>query len=166
MKRISILLLLLCIVLATLGGVGISAEDSYPRIGFFTFRTEKQIEYANNDAEAEEMLQYIKDWEKRLETFPNAELAIHMWHDQAVYGRDWWTVLPISTGECTVEYLKNLYLTTPHLDALAVTINTIPDDDFDDSHASQTGDGAVYGVAVLGVAAAALTVLLLRKKKI
>ena len=30
----------------------------------------------------------------------------------------------------------------------------------------ETGDGAVYGVAVLGVAAVALTVLLLRKKKI
>ena len=31
---------------------------------------------------------------------------------------------------------------------------------------AETGDGAVYGVTVLGVAAAALTVLLLRKKKI
>ena len=36
----------------------------------------------------------------------------------------------------------------------------------DEDPPADTGDGAVYGVAMLGVAAAALTVLLLRKKKI
>ena len=167
MKRMSILLLLLCTVLATLGGVGISAEDEYPNIGFYTFRTEKQLEKAHSDAEAEEMLQYIKEWAAKMVTYPNEELRIFMSYDETVEPLDRRTDFGISADECTVEYLKTLCATTPHLIGVAVSTNPLPlDDDFEESPASQTGDGAVYGVAVLGVAAVALTFLVLRKKKI
>ena len=58
------------------------------------------------------------------------------------------------------EWIRRVEVRYPHL--------VYPDlgDDFEEPPASETGDGAVYGVTVLGVAAAALTVLLLRKKKI
>ena len=196
MKRLLLMLLVCGIVFSVLGVFGVTAEElDYQKVCFVVKRDGKvQSEYPTNANEMKELLSYITSYryatsigmyvsivtatqETKIVAFLYEEWVmdhIDSLNDEIIVGGDltideFYQLFPDETSkkeELTIDYLYQL-LNDETISKVFVAHFTLPqDDDFGEPPASQTGDGAVYGVTVLGVAAAALAVLLLRKKKI
>ena len=154
-------LLLILIVLVGFDCIAVGAQETdaydYSKLCFWTFRTPRQTERPENAEQLEEIFSYITSYK----VVPSRGMEVYF---VTTTGEKKTVIFPY--GELTIAYLTELaadetvYRVSVSHSGLAVS----PSEDEDEP--AETGDSAVYGVTVLGVAAAALTVLLLRKKKI
>ena len=192
MKTKLLILLLLCgTILSSLSGFSAMGEGSLERICFYTPVEEYRV--IDSMAELEEAVLYMQEnnfanyehvniliWLKS--NLPHREGESYLpWYEQAkdaLSQIESISMMPSKyspTVEIHVDYEK---LNAEAFAAVAESnfvsgiyisdqlVASSGDEDEPTDGAAESGDGAVYGVTVLGVAAAALTVLLLRKKKI
>ena len=156
-------LLLICIVFVGFDCVAVGAQETdaydYSKLCFWTFRTPRQIESPENAEQLEEIFSHITGY--KVVPSRGMEVRIGM-----TTGEKKTVIFPY--GDLMIAYLTELVAdeTVYHVSVSHSGLAVPADEDEPTDGAAESGDSAVYGVAVLGVAAAALAVLLLRKKKI
>ena len=192
-RRIMVISLLLCLVICMLSGIVVSAEDLSKKDVYdkfcFDYGSGEGKAYPDNEDRLKEEIDLVQKSPGIFSDFGSPHILIYFlsgmnatYYDTAFENiknvlekvpyeslnyKEWAKEPYVSMEIAYQDVTKELLISLAENEWIDKVVVKHPEKVLpEDPPASETGDGAVYGVAVLGVAAAALTILLLRKKKI